>query len=254
VAGNMYAGRFPRRRWLAGRGIDWKQVHALAQSRVDALGLRIDVRRQLASSPVAIRQMVAIARATCTEARVLILDEPTSSLDEQEVAQLFALVDRLRRQGMAVLFVTHFLDQVYAIADRMTVLRNGRRVGEYAVAHLDRAGLVTAMVGREVDLRSREVAATPQALQDPHPPRMELQQVARRGSLHAIDLRLCRGEILGVAGLLGSGRTELARLLFGLDRHDAGTLCMDGRAVRLRNPADAIAQGVAYCPEERKSE
>ena len=254
VAENMYAGRFPRRRWFAGGGIHWGALHAQAQAQVDALGLRIDVRRQLGSYPVAIRQMVAIARATCTAARVLILDEPTSSLDEQEVSQLFALVDRLRRQGMAVLFVTHFLDQVYAIADRMTVLRNGTRVGEYHTSELDRAGLLAAMVGREVDLHARHAggrAAQPDAA---GPPLVELQQVARRGSLHAIDLRICSGEILGLAGLLGSGRTELARLVFGLDRPDAGAIFIDGKPVRLRGPADAIGHGLAYCPEERKSE
>nr|PZN68864.1 MAG: sugar ABC transporter ATP-binding protein [Pseudomonadota bacterium] len=253
VAENMYAGRYPRRPWHAGGGIDWKRLNEQAQSQVEALGLRIDVRRQLSAFPVAIRQMVAIARATCTEARVLILDEPTSSLDEQEVAQLFALVRRLRAQGMAVLFVTHFLDQVYALCDRMTVLRNGRRVGEYLTSELDRAGLLAAMVGREFDPAARPAAAAP-PVDAPRAPVVELKQVARRGCLHPLDLSLRRGEILGVAGLLGSGRTELARLLFGMDRHDSGTLLVEGQEVRLRTPADAIALGVAYCPEERKSE
>jgi monosaccharide-transporting ATPase len=254
VAENLYAGRFPRRGLLAGGGIDWKRLHAMAQAKVDALGLRIDVRRMLSSYPVAIRQMVAIARATCVDARVLILDEPTSSLDEQEVAQLFALVRRLRAQGMAVLFVSHFLDQVYALSDRMTVLRNGTLVGEYLPAELDRAGLLAAMVGREVDLQRRQAqlaAAEPQAGGTPV---IELQQVARRGCLHPLDLTLRQGEILGVAGLLGSGRTELARLLFGIDRSDQGEMRVDGQPVKLRSPADAIALGIAYCPEERKSE
>lgn len=253
VAENMYAGRYPRRPWHAGGGIDWKRLNEQAQAQVESLGLRIDVRRELAAFPVAIRQMVAIARATCTDARVLVLDEPTSSLDEQEVAQLFALVRRLRAQGMAVLFVTHFLDQVYALCERMTVLRNGRRVGEYLTSELDRAGLLAAMVGREFDPAARPAAVAPPA-DAPRAPVVELKQVARRGSLQPLDLRLCRGEILGVAGLLGSGRTELARLLFGIDRHDQGTLLVEGKEVRLRSPADAIALGVAYCPEERKSE
>src|SRR6185295_16259144 len=147
VAENIFAGRYPRLPWWRGGGIDWAMVNREAQRVLGALQLEIEVTRLLSSYPVAIQQMVAIARATNVSARVLILDEPTSSLDADEVAQLFAVLDRLRRQGMAILFVTHFLEQVYAISDRITVLRNGAYVGEFLARDLSRAALITEMVG-----------------------------------------------------------------------------------------------------------
>jgi monosaccharide-transporting ATPase len=252
VAENIAAGRYPRRRWLKGGGIDWRAVEAEARAAVASLGLELDVTRSLGDCPVAIRQMVAIARATRIAARVLILDEPTSSLDDQEVARLFAVMRRLRAQGMAILFVTHFLEQVYAIADRMTVLRNGRRVGEYLPAELDRAGLIAAMVGREF-APSQRPARDP-ATGSAAPPLLELRGISRKGGVEAVDLAIGAGEILGVAGLLGSGRTELARLAFGLDRRDSGHIRIDGADVALRGPAEAVGHGLAFCPEERKTE
>lgn len=254
VAENIAAGRYPRRRWFLGGGIDWREVNRRAQAAMAALELQIDVTRQLSAFPVAIRQMVAIARATSISARVLILDEPTSSLDEREVEQLFSVMRRLREQGMAVLFVTHFLDQVYAIADRMTVLRNGRLVGEFPTTEMGPGDLVAAMVGREVQAGPQPArAATVQHAAAPTA-MLELQQLQRRGSLRAVDLCIGHGEIVGVAGLLGSGRTELARLIFGLDHPDGGTLKISGTAVTLQGPAEAIRHGFAFCPEERKSE
>jgi len=253
VAENIFAGRYPRRRVLMGRGIDWAAVNQRARAAIDALQLDIDVTRQLGSYPVAIRQMVAIARATSVAAQVLILDEPTSSLDDREVEQLFAVMGRLRSQGVAILFVTHFLDQVYAIADRMTVLRNGRLVGEFLPAAMGQGALIAAMVGRELQPAvpaDRAITSDDAGV----PPLLELKGVARRGSIRALDLQIGKGEIVGVAGLLGSGRTELARLIFGLDRCDAGSMAIDGVAVELHGPADAIRRGLAFCPEERKTE
>jgi galactofuranose transport system ATP-binding protein len=252
VAENIAAGRYPRRSWLKGGGIDWRTVAAEARTAVASLGLDLDVRRTLGDCPVAIRQMVAIARATRIAARVLILDEPTSSLDDQEVARLFAVMRRLREQGMAILFVTHFLEQVYAIADRMTVLRNGRLVGEYLPAELDRGGLIAAMVGREF-APSQRPAQSP-AAGSTGAPLLELQQVSRKGGVEPMDLAIGAGEIVGIAGLLGSGRTELARLAFGLDRRDSGHVRIDGAGVALRGPAEAVGHGLAFCPEERKTE
>ena len=150
VAENIFAGRYPRLPWWRGGGIDWKAVNSRARGVLGALQLDIEVTRLLSSYPVAIQQMVAIARATNVSARVLILDEPTSSLDADEVRQLFAVLDRLRQQGMAILFVTHFLEQVYAVSDRITVLRNGAFVGEWRTSELSRSALITAMVGREI--------------------------------------------------------------------------------------------------------
>jgi galactofuranose transport system ATP-binding protein len=254
VAENIAAGRYPRRGWPAGRGIDWQAVNAQARAAIEALQLDIDVTRELGSYPVAIRQMVAIARATSIAARVLVLDEPTSSLDDREVLQLFAVMDRLRRQGMAILFVTHFLDQVYAVADRMTVLRNGRLVGEFLPAAMGQGALIAAMVGRDILPVERPGHAHSRAAGAAAAPLLELQAVGRRGSLRPLDLSIGKGEIVGVAGLLGSGRTELARLVFGLDRRDSGSIVIDGTGVELRGPADAIRRGMAFCPEERKTE
>ena len=254
VAENIFAGRYPRLPWWRGGGIDWAAVNREAQRVLAALQLDIEVTRLLSSYPVAIQQMVAIARATNVAARVLILDEPTSSLDADEVRQLFAVLDRLRRQGMAILFVTHFLEQVYAISDRITVLRNGRFIGEYRASELSRAALITAMVGREW---APEPAAT-DAHADAQPatavPVLRATGLGRKGGIQPTDVEFKRGEIVGVAGLLGSGRTELARLLFGLDSADGGDVVVDGERVSLDTPAAAIAHGLALCPEERKTE
>jgi galactofuranose transport system ATP-binding protein len=254
VAENLFAGRYPRLPWWRGGGIDWAAVNREARLVLGALQLDIEVTRLLSSYPVAIQQMVAIARATSVQARVLILDEPTSSLDADEVRQLFALLDRLRGQGMAILFVTHFLDQVYAISDRITVLRNGAFVGEWRASELSRSALITAMVGRDIApaMMAAEQRAT--RAESTEAPVLQAKGLARKGQVHPTDIEIRRGEIVGVAGLLGSGRTELARLLFGLDAADEGELIVDGERVTLRDPASAIARGMALCPEERKTE
>ncbi|MBN6150892.1 sugar ABC transporter ATP-binding protein [Xanthomonas sp. AmX2] len=251
VAENIFAGRYPMKGWP--RRIDWRGVDRQARQCLDRLGLRIDVRRTLSSYPVAVQQMVAIARALSVSARVLILDEPTSSLDEGEVAELFRVMRALREQGMAILFVTHFLDQVYAVSDRITVLRNGRLVGEYPAAALPQPRLIAAMVGRELDV-AQAAAAVDAAPPEDAPVVLQAQGLGRRGQLHPLDLQLRRGQVLGLAGLLGAGRTELARLLFGLDRADCGRVSIDGRDVALRGPPDAVRHGLALCPEERKTE
>jgi simple sugar transport system ATP-binding protein len=262
VAENIFAGRYPRLPWWRGGGIDWTAVNREAHRAMAALQLDIEVTRLLSSYPVAIQQMVAIARATTVSARVLVLDEPTSSLDTDEVKQLFAVLERLRRQGIAILFVTHFLDQVYAISDRITVLRNGRLVGEYRASDLSRGALITAMVGRELaPLTGRHDAPGPAsslagAADEPRAvaPVLQAKALARKGQVQPTDVEFKQGAIVGVAGLLGSGRTELARLLFGLDAADGGEIAIDGKRVALDSPADAIAHGLALCPEERKTE
>jgi len=252
VAENIFAGRYPLKGWP--RRIDWRRVEREARACLQRLGVDIDVRRTLSAYPVAVQQMVAIARALSVSARVLILDEPTSSLDEGEVAELFRVMRGLREQGMAILFVTHFLDQVYAVSDRISVLRNGRLVGEYLAADLPAPRLIAAMVGRELDVAAAAAAAVDAAPPENAPVLLQAQGLGRRGQLHPIDLQLRRGQVLGLAGLLGAGRTELARLLFGLDRADCGRVSIDGQAVALRGPPDAIAHGLALCPEERKTD
>jgi len=250
VAENIVGGRYPRRRWTG--AIDWNAVYAQARDVLAGLHLDIDPKRPLSDFPVAVQQMVAIARALSVSAKVLILDEPTSSLDEREVQELFVVIRRLREQGMAILFVTHFLDQMYEVSDRVTVLRNGRVVGEYAAAALPHGPLVAAMVGREVAVGGRD--AVQSAAVGEGATVLEAHALERRGQIAPTDLSLRAGEVLGLGGLLGSGRTELVRLLFGLDRADAGKLRIGQREVVLKGPADAVAQGLALCPEERKTE
>jgi simple sugar transport system ATP-binding protein len=242
VAENIFAGRYPRRGPAGLRRIDWPRMHADAHALLARLHLDIDVTRLLSSYSVAVQQM----------ARVLILDEPTSSLDEDEVERLFAVLRRLRDEGLAILFVTHFLAQMYAISDRITVLRNGARVGEYLKADLPAQALITAMVGRELSVAAGRDGA-PGASVDSHgEPLLRARALGRRGHLRPVDLDLRRGEIVGIGGLLGSGRTELARLLFGLDKRDSGEVRVAGVAVRFASPAQAIGHGLAMCTEERK--
>jgi len=182
---------------------------------------------------------------------VLILDEPTSSLDDAAVQRLFTVLRRLREQGLAILFVTHFLDQTYALADRITVMRNGETEGEYLAADLSRLALVNKMVGAPPDQQpSRLDSRSPQTGEAV----LRTEGLGRRGALHPLDLTLHRGEVLGLAGLLGSGRTEAARLLFGADAADTGQVDVAGRARRWHSPREAIAAGIAFCSEDRKHE
>lgn len=251
VAENIFIGRYPRRWGM----VDWKAMRRQAGELLRRLQIDVDVSRPLADYPLAIQQMVAIARALNTEARVLILDEPTSSLDEAEVQTLFGVLRRLRDEGMAILFVTHFLDQTYAISDRITVMRNGEREGEYACAELSRLALVNKMIGAPADA-AFETPAQATAADEGAQGEVFLaaRGIARKGVLSPVDLQLHRGELLGLAGLLGSGRTETARLLFGADKADAGSIEVGGRQVAFANPRDAIAQGVGFCSEDRKHE
>jgi simple sugar transport system ATP-binding protein len=251
VAENICAGRYPRRPWLRGGGIDWRETNRRARELLCGLGIDLDVTQLAGGLPAALQQLATVARAVSTDARVLILDEPTSSLDAGEVQALFSLIRRLRDKGVAILFVTHFLDQVYEICDRITVLRNGRFVGEYACAKLDARGLVAAMVGRELVHAEKPPAHAP-AESGGAPAVLAARGISRRGQLQPMDLELRAGEVLGLAGLLGSGRTELARLLFALDARDSGDVRIDGNPAELDSPSDALSLGLGFCPEDRK--
>ena len=252
VAENIFIGRYPRRAGM----IHWAAMRAQARTLLAQLQVDIDVDACLSTYPLAIQQMVAIARALNTSARVLILDEPTSSLDEAEVQLLFGVLRRLRAEGMAILFVTHFLEQTYAISDRITVMRNGECEGEYACSALSRLDLVNKMVGAPASAGAADTQAPAQtAAPDPHAIAfLRARGLARKGALAPLDLELHRGEMLGLCGLLGSGRTETARLLFGADRADAGRIEIDGRTEHIDAPRDAIALGIGFCSEDRKHE
>jgi simple sugar transport system ATP-binding protein len=252
VAENVFIGREPRR---AGR-IQWQQVRRRTAELLQRLDLDLDPSSMLSSHSIAIQQMVAIARAIDVEARVLVLDEPTSSLDAGEVDQLFRVVRSLRDDGVAILFVSHFLDQVFALTDRITVLRNGRLVGEYRTSAVSRVELVTSMIGKELAAleeldeapkRAREASET-------KPTVVAAEGLGRRGSIEPVSLTIHEGEVLGLAGLLGSGRTETARLLFGADHADSGTLRVGERPGILKTPRAAIKRGIAFCSENRKTE
>jgi simple sugar transport system ATP-binding protein len=220
------------------------------------LDLKLDVWQELSSCSIAIQQMVAIARALDTSAKLLILDEPTSSLDAREVHELFTVMRRLRNQGLGIVFVTHFLDQVYAVTDRITVLRDGKLVGTFATADLPRLKLVSKMIGKEVteEFKHSASAAAQKQSTPASVPFVETRQLGRSGSIGPINFSIRHGEVVGLAGLLGSGRTETARMLFGIDHADTGEVLLEGKPLRLRSPRSAIRAGFAFTSENRKSE
>ncbi len=250
VAENVMLGHEPRGRF----GIDWRAAHEEATKHLAYLGLHLDTRTMLGSHSIAIQQLIAISRAMVLDAKVLILDEPTSSLDRGEVEQLFEVIRGLRDRGVAVLFVSHFLDQVYEISDRITVLRNGQVVGEYAVADLPRDQLVTKMIGRELDDLKSLSAAAGRGIDRSGAPVLRAQNVGKRGVLEPGDIDVFDGEVVGIAGLLGSGRTELARLLYGADKADSGVIEVHGKAARMTTPLHAIDHGIAFSSEDRRAE
>ncbi|MFI7604497.1 sugar ABC transporter ATP-binding protein [Micromonospora sp. NPDC049366] len=251
VAENIFVGREPRRLGA----IRWGEMRRRARELLARLDLDIDVAAQLGSYSLAVQQMVAIARAIDVRARVLILDEPTSSLDAGEVAQLFRVMRQLRDEGIAILFVTHFLDQVYGIADRITVLRNGALVGEYRTEELPQFSLVEKMIGKELDVLERlDEQQKRAAVRPDESPLVDAEQLGRKGAVAPFSLRIHAGEVVGLAGLLGSGRTEVARLLFGADRADHGQVAVRGSKASLRNPVQAIDHGVGFCSENRRAE
>jgi monosaccharide-transporting ATPase len=250
VTENIVLGREPRRRGH----IDRRAARTRARAVLTRLHLDVDPESTLGTHPIAVQQLVAIARAVDTDCRVLVLDEPTSSLDAGEVAELFRVVRALRDSGVAILFVSHFLDQVYEISDRMTVLRNGQLVGEHRTEDLPRLQLVQEMIGRELATLEDLERAAAHPLPADAVPRLSGRGLGRTGALAPVDLDVHAGRVVGLAGLLGSGRTELTRLLFGADRATSGELQVDGRPVRLRSPRQAIAQRIAFSSEDRKAE
>jgi len=251
VAENMMLGREPRRFG----GINGRAMNHGARKTLDRLGLQIDPASQLGEHPIAVQQLVAIARAVDVDCKVLILDEPTSSLDADEVAKLFEVVRTLREQGVAIVFVSHFLDQIFEISDRMTVLRNGVLVGERITRDVTELELVQMMIGRDLEALERidrEVAASD--AKESATPVLKAVHLGRKGSLEAVDLDVFEGEVIGVAGLLGSGRTELARLLFGADTADTGELHVRTKKHRFRSPRHAIDSKIAFSSENRRAE
>src|SRR4051812_12287286 len=221
VAENIMLGHEPRRFG----SIHWKKMNDLASQAITRLGIDVDVRQPLGHYSVAIQQMVAIARALEIESvKVLILDEPTSSLDIHETTKLFDVMRKLKSEGIGIVFVTHFLDQVYQIVDRITVLRNGKLVGTFDIASLPRIELIAKMLGRIVTDLDAMSKAKSKIEQQAQACLVEARGLGLQGSLEPVDLELNANEVVGIAGLLGSGRTELANLIFGIDTPDSGSL------------------------------
>ncbi|HXU79353.1 MAG TPA: sugar ABC transporter ATP-binding protein [Methylomirabilota bacterium] len=233
----------------------WRAMARRAEQALARVGLKLDVSQPVASFSIAVQQLVAIARALDVSGKLLILDEPTSSLDEKEAAELFTVLRRLRSEGMGIVLVTHFLDQIYAIADRITVLRDGKLVGEYETATLPKVDLVSKMIGKALAQMEAVQRSAQEARQQPQrEPFLSLRQFGRPGSIAPLNLDVAKGEVVGLAGLLGSGRTETARLIFGIDKPLTGEMRVAGRKVSLRSPRHAIRQGFAFTPENRKLE
>ncbi len=256
VAENIFIGKEPKK---LGK-IDWTSMNRKAEDVLERLNISIDVTRTLSSYSIAIQQMVAIARVLDSSAKILILDEPTSSLDEHEVEQLFKVIRRLRDEGLAILFITHFLDQTYQIADRITILKNGVFVGEYETDKLPKLELISKMLGKELSEfnysstsgdKSKELDA---AMAKDKVAVLRIKQLGLHGSIAPFDLELYEGDVLGLAGLLGSGRTEMARLIFGIDSAEQGDIFIKGRKTAINSPRVAMMSGIGYCTEDRKNE
>ena len=247
VAENMYIGRGKR------IGQNWKEMNEKADKILTSLGIPAKAQQQLSSCSIAIQQMVAIARAVDMDCKVLILDEPTSSLDEQEVEKLFGLMRDLREKGVGIIFVTHFLDQVYEVCDKITVLRDGTLVGEYEIKDLPRVKLVAKMLGKEMD---DEAAIKEEGLvyqgDESLPPVIEAEGLQSNAGIKPFDFYIRKGEVNGFTGLLGSGRSECVRAIFGADRVIAGKIRKNGKEIKISKPIDAMKQGIAYLPEDRK--
>jgi monosaccharide-transporting ATPase len=238
---------------MTGGRIDWNTMNSDAARLLERFDLNINVTRNLDTYSVAVQQMVAIARASDISLKVLILDEPTSSLSRVEVEKLFQIMRRLREEGMGIIFVTHFLDQVYEISDRITVLRNGEYAGTYETDKLPRVELVGRMIGKDYAELSSRLAAVPEEAGSEEA-FVRLEQLSGAGTIRNMDLSVRHGEVLGLSGLLGSGRSETVRLIFGLDKVEKGKLELKGKAVKFKNTLEAIRRGIAFCPEDRKTD
>jgi rhamnose transport system ATP-binding protein len=243
VAENIFAGRQPTS--AAGR-IDWRKLYSSAGELLKSLGVQLDLKAKARSLSIAQKQMVEIARALSIDARILIMDEPTSSLTLNEVADLFRLVRRLREDGTAIIFISHRLEELFEIADRVTVLRDGNYIATRQVDEVNREELIRLMVGRTIS------SLYPKADVPAGKVLLKVDKLTQAGVFEDISFELRAGEILGMAGLVGAGRTEVARAIFGVEPPTSGTIAIDGREVRIHSPQQAIELGLAYIPEDRQ--
>ena len=248
VAENMFIGR------TKCAMMNWKQMNESADKILQSLDIPAKASQQLSSCSLAIQQMIAIARAVDMECKVLILDEPTSSLDDNEVKILFKFMRELKAKGVGIIFVTHFLDQVYEVCDKITVLRDGKLVGQYTVAELPRVQLVAKMLGKEFDDVSEIKSENKPYESESDIPLFEAEQLQSNAGIQPFDFSIKKGEVNGFVGLLGSGRSECVRTIFGADPVVNGTLKKNGKEIKIKKPFDAMKEGIAYLSEDRKVE
>ncbi len=249
VGKNIYLGREPS---LLPGIVNWRQLYRQAAEQLERLSLPVDPRAAVRDLPIAQQQMVEVAKALSLDARLIVMDEPTSSLTDTEVETLFGQMQRLKQQGVSIIFISHRLNEIFQVADRVTVLRDGALVGSKPVSDLTQDDLIRMMVGREVeDIYQRQDSAAPNIKGTPV---LETQRLTRPGAIYDVSLRLHRGEILGIAGLVGAGRTELAETLFGVHPAASGQILLDGQALRITHPAQAIRHGIGLVTEDRKGQ
>lgn len=244
IAENIFAGRQPAN--TAGL-VNWRKMYTESEKLLELLGVRLDLKAKARSLSIAQQQMIEIARALSLNARILIMDEPTSALMLSEVADLFRIVRRLRNDGTAVLFISHRLDELFELADRVTVLRDGQYVDTCPMEGVTREALIRMMVGRSVsNLFPKQAVETGEVV-------LQVQNLSRRGKFENVSFELRRGEILGMAGLVGAGRTEVAEAIFGINPASSGNIRVNGNTVHIRDPRQAMALGLAYVPEDRQN-
>ena len=250
VAENLFIGREPKKLGM----IDWHTMNKKSAALLKSLSIDARATDKLEECSIAKQQMIAIARAVDMKCQVLILDEPTSSLDDEEVEKLFVLMRKLKDQGVGIIFVTHFLEQVYAVCDRITVLRNGHFVGEYKTEELPRFKLVATMMGKEFDDLADIKGSGTSSKKQSDEVVIEAKGLYHKGTIKPFDIKIHKGEVVGLSGLLGSGRSELVRAIYGADKPDGGELYVKGEKLDVKAPIDAMHKGMAYCPEDRKVE
>lgn len=247
VAENMFIGRGQY------AFVQWKQMNEKAAQLLDSLGIPASPTQELTSCSLAVQQMIAIARAVDMDCKILILDEPTSSLDEDEVKKLFELMRELKARGVGIIFITHFIEQVYKISDRITVLRNGELIGEYETSSLPQIELISKMMGKALDDAAKIKKHKPPK-SDSSVPVFEAAALSSAAGVRPFNFTIQKGEVNGFAGLIGSGRSESARVIFAADKVTGGEIKMKGKRVKIKTPLHAMKQGIGYLPEDRKGD
>ena len=227
--------------------VNWRLIYSMARRTIEKLGVEIDLDEQVGKLSVAKQQLVAIARALAHNAKLKIMDEPTSALSKNEIEALFKVIRSLKEEGIAVLFVSHKLEELFEITDRMTILRDGKYMGTYKKEELDEERLISLMVGRKIDIIRKEKKEFNEVV-------LEVKNLTKRGNFKDITFKLHKGEILGITGLVGAGRTEVVQAIFGIEPADSGEIYVEGRKVEIKSSEDAVKLGIAYVPENRQTQ